>query len=227
MIVDDTAVRIGSSNLANRSMGLDSECDLLIEARGRDDLRAAIRDLRDGLIAEHLLIPVADVRKEIERSGSLSGAVERFRSSRQGGLRPLDVVPEPWLDVIPDGMPFDPAEPIEVRNLLEQALGDDAEFPRIVLPVAGGLALFGLFVGVPALRRARRGQGEHGDYIEHDHRVLGTGRLGQAAAAATVAVLLGLAARSLTAGRVERITNGNDHERDRSDEEGAQREATA
>ena len=34
MIVDDAIVRIGSSNLASRSMAFDSECDLVIEARG-------------------------------------------------------------------------------------------------------------------------------------------------------------------------------------------------
>ena len=34
LVVDDTLVRIGSSNLSNRSMGLDTECDLGIEAGG-------------------------------------------------------------------------------------------------------------------------------------------------------------------------------------------------
>lgn len=32
MIVDDRFLRVGSSNLNNRSMGLDTECDLAIEA---------------------------------------------------------------------------------------------------------------------------------------------------------------------------------------------------
>src|SRR4030095_2742682 len=40
--VDDDIVPIGSANLANRSMGLDTECDLTIEALGREDLRSAI-----------------------------------------------------------------------------------------------------------------------------------------------------------------------------------------
>src|SRR5688572_2485514 len=38
MIVDDRFVRIGSANLANRSMGLDTECDLCIAAEGREDV---------------------------------------------------------------------------------------------------------------------------------------------------------------------------------------------
>ena len=42
MIVDDEIVRVGSANLNNRSMGLDSECDVFIEARGRSDVKEAI-----------------------------------------------------------------------------------------------------------------------------------------------------------------------------------------
>src|SRR5262249_41933730 len=46
MIVDDFWARIGSANLANRSMGLDTECDLTIESTGRADLASAIASLR-------------------------------------------------------------------------------------------------------------------------------------------------------------------------------------
>ncbi len=34
MIVDDEWLRIGSANLSNRSMGMDTECDVTLEARG-------------------------------------------------------------------------------------------------------------------------------------------------------------------------------------------------
>jgi len=40
MIVDERLLRIGSANLNNRSMGLDTECDLVIEARNADHERA-------------------------------------------------------------------------------------------------------------------------------------------------------------------------------------------
>ena len=32
MIVDDRSARVGSANLSNRSMGLDTECDLVLDA---------------------------------------------------------------------------------------------------------------------------------------------------------------------------------------------------
>ena len=34
MVIDDRLVRVGSSNLSNRSQRVDSECDVAIEARG-------------------------------------------------------------------------------------------------------------------------------------------------------------------------------------------------
>jgi phospholipase D1/2 len=52
LVVDDTFLRIGSSNLNNRSMGYDTECDLAVEARKPAD-RTAITSVRNRLIAEH------------------------------------------------------------------------------------------------------------------------------------------------------------------------------
>lgn len=41
MVVDDRVLRVGSANLSNRSAGLDTECDLVIEARTRRAFRRA------------------------------------------------------------------------------------------------------------------------------------------------------------------------------------------
>jgi phosphatidylserine/phosphatidylglycerophosphate/cardiolipin synthase-like enzyme len=54
MVIDDRLLRVASSNLSNRSMGLDSECDLAIEADTASDTEQAIRRLREQLLAEHL-----------------------------------------------------------------------------------------------------------------------------------------------------------------------------
>ena len=44
MIIDDEILRIGSANLNNRSMGLDSECDVFIDTKrkGNEHARDAI-----------------------------------------------------------------------------------------------------------------------------------------------------------------------------------------
>jgi uncharacterized membrane protein YdjX (TVP38/TMEM64 family) len=53
MVVDDEWLRAGSSNLSNRSMGMDTECDITFEARGDAGVREAIRRFRDTLLCEH------------------------------------------------------------------------------------------------------------------------------------------------------------------------------
>jgi phosphatidylserine/phosphatidylglycerophosphate/cardiolipin synthase-like enzyme len=55
-IIDDVLLRIGSSNLNNRSLGFDTECDLSLEPSGanRTASRMAIRAIRTRLIAHWL-----------------------------------------------------------------------------------------------------------------------------------------------------------------------------
>ncbi|MFT2536314.1 phospholipase D-like domain-containing protein, partial [Escherichia coli] len=53
LIVDDRLIRVGSSNLNNRSIGLDTECELTVEATREKDCDR-IRRLRHVLLAEHL-----------------------------------------------------------------------------------------------------------------------------------------------------------------------------
>ena len=56
-MVDDWLLRVGSSNLNNRSMGYDTECDLAVEApkgEAGGEIRRAIKAFRDDLLAEHL-----------------------------------------------------------------------------------------------------------------------------------------------------------------------------
>ncbi|MGY1624407.1 phospholipase D-like domain-containing protein [Geodermatophilus sp. SYSU D00965] len=104
-VVDDRLLRIGSSNLNNRSMGLDTECDLSIEARSgdprRDELAATITGFRDRLLGEHLGVRPKDVAAAVAAcGGSLVRAVESLRRPvgrslvpfRAPDLGPLDRV---------------------------------------------------------------------------------------------------------------------------------------
>lgn len=78
LVVDDRFLKIGSSELNNRSMGLDTECDLAIEVEegsgDEDRIRAAIRLIRDDLIAEHLGTMRAAVKQARAPEGALVGA---------------------------------------------------------------------------------------------------------------------------------------------------------
>lgn len=88
IIVDDRMIRVGSSNLNNRSIGLDTECDVAIEAGGLED-RRTIAGIRNRLLAEHLGCSTADVDAAIAADG-LATAVDRL-NCRPRGLRPFDV----------------------------------------------------------------------------------------------------------------------------------------
>ena len=92
MIVDDAILHIGSSNLDDRSMGFDTECDVAIE--GHADL---ISSFREGLLAEHLGVSPEEVADTLEREGSLIATIERLNASQGRGLRPIVVLRESWM----------------------------------------------------------------------------------------------------------------------------------
>lgn len=115
IIVDDVLLRVGSSNLNNRSEGLDTECDIAIEAR-EASTRTAIAGLRDELLAEHLGVDQKRVADTLAQEGSLIAAIERLNSPAGRGLRRLHAVSTrgPTQPVIGTGL-LDPARPLFPR----------------------------------------------------------------------------------------------------------------
>jgi phospholipase D1/2 len=96
MIVDDGWLRVGSANFANRSMGLDTECDLVIEAGGRSETRAAIATARDSLLAEHLGVSALELRSALRAaSGSVGATITALAKSSGRTLRPVEILDEP------------------------------------------------------------------------------------------------------------------------------------
>lgn len=89
MIIDDEILRIGSANLNNRSMGLDSETDVFIDAtrEGNEHAADAIGALRRSLLAEHCGLEEGDVWKLLSRYGSMAGLIDHSRGDSQRSLR--------------------------------------------------------------------------------------------------------------------------------------------
>ena len=115
IIVDDTFVRVGSSNLNNRSLGFDTECDLAIEA-ANPRTRTAIARLRDTLLAEHLGRSPEEVGHAIATDG-LIGAIERLNPG-QGRLRRYRIDPDDGPKrPFPGTALLDPAEPLDLDYL--------------------------------------------------------------------------------------------------------------
>ncbi len=81
MVVDDIMLRVGSSNLNNRSMRLDTECDLVLDSTlpGQANIAKTIREIRDDLAAEHLGVAPDEFASVFEGAGSLIEAVEQLR----------------------------------------------------------------------------------------------------------------------------------------------------
>jgi phosphatidylserine/phosphatidylglycerophosphate/cardiolipin synthase-like enzyme len=95
LTIDDRLLRVGSSNLNNRSMGFDTECDLAIEAVPGEPSATGIADtvigFRNDLIAEHLGVGIAAVEQALEASGSLVAAIDGLRRTTGRTLVPLEV----------------------------------------------------------------------------------------------------------------------------------------
>ncbi len=144
MVVDDAFFRAGSANLSNRSMGLDTECDLALEAEGDPERARAIRWLRDDLVAEHLGTTAEALREACEAAGgSLADGIERLR----GGERTLEPLAEQETAeleaLVPDTALLDPERPVSADQVLREVLPDDpAELVRHpILRVLGVVAV--------------------------------------------------------------------------------------
>jgi phospholipase D1/2 len=124
MIVDDRLVRVGSSNLTNRSMGLDTECDIVIDAGSDASIRRRIAGFRDRLLAEHLGTEPELVAAAIEAEGALHPAIESLGGTERC-LKPLDGKVSEALDAeIPDASVIDPEIPMAPERLLNYFIPD-------------------------------------------------------------------------------------------------------
>jgi len=81
MVIDDRLLRIGSSNLNNRSLGFDSECDVALEAQDRDDVARHIVEVRDDLVAEHLGVSRSRFQDELAERESFLHTIDALRGA--------------------------------------------------------------------------------------------------------------------------------------------------
>lgn len=132
MIVDDEILRVGSANMNNRSMGLDSECDVFIDAArpANGHVGPQITVLRHRLLAEHCGVAEEEIAAGIERHGSMAAMIDAL--NREGPrigkyLEPLPLKPltEAERAVGESGLldperPGEMFEPIERRGLFRR-----------------------------------------------------------------------------------------------------------
>ncbi|NKX87086.1 phospholipase D-like domain-containing protein [Nocardia coubleae] len=91
LVVDDRLLRVGSSNLNNRSMGFDTECDLAVEVTPAtpdgEVLRETILGIRRRLLCEHLDTDPAKFDATLAETSSLVRTVEALRGEGRTLIR--------------------------------------------------------------------------------------------------------------------------------------------
>jgi phosphatidylserine/phosphatidylglycerophosphate/cardiolipin synthase-like enzyme len=121
MVVDDDVLRVGSSNFNNRSLRLDTECDVVIMASQTDEgTSRVIAGIRNSLLAEHLNSDCPTIETLLEETGSLIATIEGLRGEGRS-LRPYEV---PELDAVrswlADNKILDPEGPEEMFEGVSQ-----------------------------------------------------------------------------------------------------------
>lgn len=125
MIVDDEVVRIGSANMNNRSLGLDSECDLFIDAARPGNAHAgpAIRALRVRLLAEHSGLSEQAVADALDRGATMTDLIE---AAPKTGKRLVPFVLRELTETekaVADNALFDPERPEEMFEPISRRRG--------------------------------------------------------------------------------------------------------
>ncbi|HWK97609.1 MAG TPA: VTT domain-containing protein [Pseudolabrys sp.] len=147
MVVDDRIIRIGSANLNNRSMGTDTECDLVVVA-GNDEQRATVTRLRNTLIGDHCGATADEVARAIKENGGSLVRTGRTLARNGHSLQPIvdDPVTSSEAFAIIQGV-ADPEKPIGAEEFISNMLGGVVparNYSTVLKVIAAGLVIVGL-----------------------------------------------------------------------------------
>ena len=152
MIVDDEWARIGSSNISNRSMGVDTECDVVIEARGDAGVRAAINEMRNRLLGEHSGSGKEGLERAFAEGAPTMAAAVAKLGTPDRCLRELET-PEVSEALMTAAAIGDMEKPISMDTLVQGfAHGQELEQPVKGFPL-GFVLLFASLLGFAAIWR--------------------------------------------------------------------------
>ncbi|WP_430735657.1 VTT domain-containing protein [Halodesulfovibrio aestuarii] len=123
MIIDDEFFTVGSANLNERSMGLDTECNLVMRLKDN-----AVRQFRHRLIAHHLGVNTNIYANTESEHHSMSKAVEALSLEQGGLLSESDTRDENALPVDSEmARPLDTSEPSLYDSIMDDySIGDSS-----------------------------------------------------------------------------------------------------
>lgn len=155
MVIDGCFVRVGSSNLSNRSLGIDSECDLSIAAKPDSDTAEIITVFRNRLLAEHLDVTQEQVAEAVRKHGSLIAAIESLQQGDRT-LVPLEGEIDKKIDQwVPESELLDPEKPLEPEEFFDYLIKPENQRPayrqfiKIFLIIGAVLGLAALWRWTP------------------------------------------------------------------------------
>ena len=144
-IADHRIIKIGSSNLSNRSMRVDSEVDLVIERPQPED---AVRQWLHRLLAVHFGCTREEVAAKLQEAASLGAGIDSMISDSGHSLKPFDFGCDSDLErEMADSQLLDPEEPLDpdywIRNFVpkEERPSVLKRLTYVTLLVAAGLLI--------------------------------------------------------------------------------------
>lgn len=146
MAVDDRIIRVGSANLNNRSMGTDTECDLVVVANSDEQRRTVVR-LRNTLIGDHCGATAAEVAQALAANGG--SLVRTARTLARNGHSLQPIVDDPKVSEafgLIQGV-ADPEKPIGAEEFISNMLGGYVparNYSTVLKVIAAGLVIVGL-----------------------------------------------------------------------------------
>jgi len=161
-IADDRVFKVGSANLSNRSMRLDSELEMVIERPAADE---RVRTQLHRLLGIHFAIEPSEVSERLADAPGLGAAIDSWVRDHGHTLRPFPVPETARFQRLLDPSMLDPDEPIDpdywVRDMVpeEERPGVARRMIQLALIVALGIGLSFL---------VKQGWG---DWIDHERLV--------------------------------------------------------
>jgi uncharacterized membrane protein YdjX (TVP38/TMEM64 family) len=172
MVIDDRMLRVASSNLSNRSMGLDAECDLFIVANDGSDAASAIGAIRERLLSEHLGVEEEALHFALQSETSLIRAIESLRGGDRT-LQLLDTEIDPDVDqLVPESALIDPERPVDAEQFVGQFVPDERKPNTARQLISGVVVLLALLALAAAWRWSPLGDWLDLDNLERQAQAL-------------------------------------------------------
>lgn len=163
LIIDDDLLTLGSANLSSRSLCLDTECNIAIEAGGDPTVRSAIAGLRERLLGEHLDVAPQRVAEATKQHGSLHRAIASLEPEGPRSLKITDPTLDAATDaIVPDHDVLDPERSLDPDVLIAELLPERESQDNVTLRLT---VLVGLIAILATLAIAWR-YTSLGDYLD-------------------------------------------------------------